>query len=64
MYDDEMTTDDLFTGDELREMDRDTEYRLDAEDEARDAAAAAAEEATTYAGDDEPWDGLADGEER
>ncbi|MFD5105510.1 hypothetical protein [Streptomyces cinereoruber] len=35
---DDMTTADLFTTDELREMDQDTEYRLDAEDEARWAA--------------------------
>jgi hypothetical protein len=35
---DDMTTADLFTADELHEMDRDIEYRLDAEDEARWAA--------------------------
>ena len=35
MYDDEMSTADLFTAEELAEMDRDTEYRLDAEDEVR-----------------------------
>lgn len=41
---DEMTTDEMFTGEELREMDRDTEYRLDAEDDARNAAAVEADE--------------------
>lgn len=33
--DDEMTNADIFTADELYEMDRDAEYRLDAADEAR-----------------------------
>lgn len=41
---DDMTTADLFTGDELYEMDRDDEYRLDAEDDARNTAAVEAEE--------------------
>lgn len=39
---DEMTTADLFTADELAEMDRDDEYRLDAADEERWAAEDAA----------------------
>lgn len=56
--DDEMSLADVFTAEELYEMDRDDEYRLDAQD----AAAAEAEEASAYS-DDEPWDGLADGEE-
>lgn len=36
---DDMSTDDLFTGDELREMEQADEARLDAEDDARNAAA-------------------------
>ncbi|WP_435185944.1 hypothetical protein [Streptomyces sp. bgisy126] len=32
---DDMNSDDLFSTDELREMGRDVEYRLDAQDEAR-----------------------------
>lgn len=38
MYDDDMTTADLFTADELHEMDQAEEYRQDALDEARWAA--------------------------
>ncbi|MGW6743766.1 hypothetical protein ACWGDX_24110 [Streptomyces sp. NPDC055025] len=57
---DGMTTADLFTGEELYEMDQADEARLDAEDDARYAAEAEAEEAD----DGEPWLGLADGEER
>ncbi|MGW6459100.1 hypothetical protein ACWF94_24790 [Streptomyces sp. NPDC055078] len=58
--DDDMTTNDLFTGDELREMDQADEARLDAQDEARWAA----ESPATSADDCEPWTGYADGEER
>ncbi|MFJ9029797.1 hypothetical protein ACIRQP_14940 [Streptomyces sp. NPDC102274] len=57
---DDMTTADLFTGDELYEMDQADEARLDAEDDAHNTAAVEAEEAD----DGEPWLGLADGEER
>ncbi|MFB7589364.1 hypothetical protein [Streptomyces sp. NPDC056169] len=59
---DDMTNADVLDPAELAELERADEYRLDAEDEARWAAedeAAAAQPA-----DDEPWDGLADGEER
>ncbi|WP_282698024.1 hypothetical protein [Streptomyces sp. CC208A] len=42
MHDDDMTTADLFTADELREMDQDAEYRQDAIDEERWAAEDAA----------------------
>ncbi|GGJ81676.1 hypothetical protein GCM10011583_11440 [Streptomyces camponoticapitis] len=41
---DEMTTADLFTGDELREMDQADEARFDAEDDARNAAEAGEDE--------------------
>ncbi|MFD7016042.1 hypothetical protein [Streptomyces sp. NPDC059928] len=34
---DEMSNADIFTADELYEMDRDAEYRLDADDDARHA---------------------------
>ncbi|MEV5942730.1 hypothetical protein [Streptomyces sp. NPDC051994] len=37
---DEMTNADIYTADELYEMDRDAEYRLDAADEVRYAEAA------------------------
>ncbi|MDI9885328.1 hypothetical protein QMZ92_13220 [Streptomyces sp. HNM0645] len=56
---DDMSTDDLFTGEELREMEQADEARLDAEDDARNAADAASEH-----DDGEPWEGYADGEER
>jgi hypothetical protein len=46
---DGMTTSDLFTGEELREMEQADEARLDALDEARDAEAAAAQ---AWTGDD------------
>jgi hypothetical protein len=59
---DEMTNADVLDPGELYEMDRADEYRLDAEDEARWAAEDAA--STAEPGDDDPWDGLADGEER
>jgi len=47
---DGMTTDDLFTGEELREMEQAGEARLDALDEAQgaEAAAAAAQAWTGY----------------
>lgn len=61
----DMTTADLFTGDDLREMDQADEYRLDAEDDALNTARVEAEEAAAAVADDsEPWLGLADGEER
>ncbi|MGQ4514237.1 hypothetical protein [Streptomyces sp. DW26H14] len=65
---DDMRTEDLFTGDELREMEQAAEARLDAEDEARWAAEAAAAETSSDADDeddegDELWEDLADGEE-
>ncbi|MER5559649.1 hypothetical protein ABT071_13690 [Streptomyces sp. NPDC002506] len=41
---DEMSNADVFTADELYEMDRDAEYRLDAADEARYAELAEAED--------------------
>ncbi|MER6515077.1 hypothetical protein [Nonomuraea sp. NPDC001636] len=59
---DDMTNADVLSADELAEFDRADEYRLDAEDEARWAAEDAA--ADTQPADEEPWDGLADGEER
>ncbi|MBP2583378.1 hypothetical protein J3A78_003856 [Streptomyces sp. PvR006] len=59
---DDMTNADVLDPAELAESDRSDEYRLDAEDEARWAAEETA--ATAGPGDEEPWDGLADGEER
>lgn len=41
---DDMTNADIFTADELYEMDRDAEYQLDAQDEAHYAEHAEAEE--------------------
>jgi hypothetical protein len=58
---DGMTTDDLFTADELREYEQATEARLDAEQEARDAREV---EAAQQPYDIEPWLGYADGDER
>ncbi|MFE6103198.1 hypothetical protein ACFVQ4_25020 [Streptomyces laurentii] len=58
---DDMSTDDLFTADELREMDQADEYRLDAADEAQWAAD---EDAAAEPYDTEPWLGYADGDER
>lgn len=60
---DDMTNADVLGADELYEMDRADEFRLDAEDEARWAAEETAAAAAQPA-DEEPWDGLADGEER
>ena len=54
-----MTTDDLFTTEELREQEQADEARLDAEQEARDA-----DEAAHQPYDTEPWLGSADGDER
>ncbi|MFF5285205.1 hypothetical protein [Streptomyces sp. NPDC013171] len=62
--DGDMTNADLFTADELYEMDRADEYRLDAEQEARDAREAAEAEAAQQPYDIEPWLGYADGDER
>jgi len=59
---DDMTNADVLDPAELYEMDRADEFRLDAEDEARWAAEDAA--AAAQLDDEEPWDGLADGEER
>ncbi|SCD61496.1 hypothetical protein [Streptomyces sp. PpalLS-921] len=62
---DEMTTADVMSGEEMHEYDQAAEALLDAQDEARWAAEEAAAETRTAADpDDEPWDGLADGEER
>ncbi|MFE3371204.1 hypothetical protein ACFXOK_16580 [Streptomyces sp. NPDC059173] len=62
-YDSEMTNADVMSGDEMREYDQAAEALLDAQDEARFA-----EEATATgqrdACDEEPFEGLADGEER
>ncbi|MFJ2174351.1 hypothetical protein ACIOHE_15735 [Streptomyces sp. NPDC087851] len=60
---DDVSIEDVISASEMREMDQDTEYRLDAEDDARNTAAVQAGEATTH-DDGEPWLGLADGEER
>ncbi|MFB8083705.1 hypothetical protein [Streptomyces sp. NPDC056013] len=65
---DDMTNADVLGADELYEMDRAAEYRLDAEDEARWAAEEAARAAARPPldeddeDDDEPW--LYEGEER
>jgi hypothetical protein len=58
---DDFDISDVMSAEELYEDDRTAEFRLDAADEARDAAAAVAEAADD---DHEPWLGLADGEER
>ncbi|MCX4676716.1 hypothetical protein OG413_15635 [Streptomyces sp. NBC_01433] len=60
MDDDEMTNADVMSGEEMREYDQAAEALLDARDEERWAA----EEEADRPGDDEPWEGLADGEER
>ncbi|MFD0078213.1 hypothetical protein ACFVIY_37930 [Streptomyces sp. NPDC127166] len=62
--DDHMTNADVFTADELHEMDQADEYRLDAEQEERDAREAAEAEAAAEPYDTEPWLGYADGDER
>ncbi|MEU2134419.1 hypothetical protein [Streptomyces sp. NPDC018352] len=59
---DEMTNADVMSGEELREYEEANEALLDAQDEERQAAEEAAEPAQP--GDDEPWEGFADGEER
>ncbi|MFI5755639.1 hypothetical protein [Streptomyces sp. NPDC051569] len=57
---DDMDITDVISSNELYGMDRGDEYRLDSEDDARNAAEIAAD----VADDGQPWDGLADGEER
>lgn len=60
---DEMTNADTMSGEELHEYEQAGEALLDAQDEARWAEeAAAAEQRNGY--DEEPFEGLADGEER
>ncbi|MFE2930625.1 hypothetical protein [Streptomyces sp. NPDC059278] len=59
---DEMTNADVMSGEELREYEEANEALLDAQDEERQAAEEAAEPAQP--GDDKPWEGFADGEER
>ncbi|MFD8687830.1 hypothetical protein [Streptomyces sp. NPDC059651] len=59
---DEMTNADVLSAEEIRLYEEAGEALLDAQDEERDAAEEAAAEAQS--GDDEPWDGLADGDER
>jgi len=58
---DDVDNSDIFTASELYEMDRADEFRLDAADDARNAEREADEH---HHGDDQPWAGLADGEER
>jgi hypothetical protein len=58
---DDYDNSDVFSASELYEMDRDARFRQDAEDDARNTAVHLAEQAAC---DDEPWTGLADGEER
>ncbi|MFG3349520.1 hypothetical protein ACGF1Z_31235 [Streptomyces sp. NPDC048018] len=55
---DDMTNADVLSADELYEMDRADEYRLDAADEERWALEADEQR------DADPWLGYADGEER
>lgn len=43
-YDDDVSNDDFFSASELYEMDRDAEFRLDAEDDARNTAEIEADE--------------------
>ncbi|MFB4424820.1 hypothetical protein C5F59_027540 [Streptomyces sp. QL37] len=59
---DEMTNADVMSAEEMHKYDQAAEALLDAQDEERWAAEAEAEPAQP--GDDEPWEGLADGEER
>lgn len=63
---DEMTNADVMSSEEMREYDQAAEALLDAQDEERWAAEEAAAEtrAAAYPDDEEPWEGLADGEER
>lgn len=63
-YDDEMTNADVMSGDEMHEHDQAAEALLDAQEEERFAEEAAAAEQRSQAYDEEPFDGLADGEER
>ncbi|MGW0938861.1 hypothetical protein [Streptomyces sp. NPDC002666] len=62
--DDEMSNADVMSSDEIAEYDQHDEAVLDAQDEERWAAEEAAAAETAQPGDDEPWEGLADGEER
>ncbi|MET7412498.1 hypothetical protein [Streptomyces rubiginosohelvolus] len=62
---DEMTNADVMSAEELHEYDQAAEALLDAQDEGRFAEEAAAAEQHSQAYDDaEPFEGLADGEER
>ncbi|MYR76551.1 MULTISPECIES: hypothetical protein [unclassified Streptomyces] len=58
---DEMTNADVMSGEEMHEYDQAAEALLDAQDEERWAAEKAA---ATDPYDEEPFEGLADGEER
>ncbi|MFE6931766.1 hypothetical protein ACFVDT_07015 [Streptomyces sp. NPDC057699] len=63
---DDMTNADVMSGEEMREYDQAAEALLDAQDEERWAAEEAAAETRAAADpdDEEPWEDLADGEER
>ncbi|MFJ6810636.1 hypothetical protein ACIQRK_32310 [Streptomyces anulatus] len=61
---DEMTNADVMSGEEMREYDQAAEALLDAQDEERWAEEAAAAERHAGPDDEEPFEGLADGEER
>jgi hypothetical protein len=61
---DEMTNADVMSSEEIREYEEHDEALLDAHDEQRWAAEEAAAAETARPGDDEPFEGLADGEER
>ncbi|MEV7112355.1 hypothetical protein [Streptomyces anulatus] len=61
---DEMTNADVMSGEEMREYDQAAEALLDAQDEERWAEEAAAAEQRGEHDDEEPYEGLADGEER
>ncbi|MFS0697791.1 hypothetical protein [Streptomyces nitrosporeus] len=58
---DEMTNADVMSSEEMREYDQAAEALLDAQDEERWAAE---EAAAAQPDDEEPYEGLADGEER
>ncbi|MYV53133.1 hypothetical protein [Streptomyces sp. SID3212] len=63
---DEMTAADVMSGEEMREYDKAGAALLDAQDEERWAAEAAAEanDRDEDTDDDEPFEGLGDGEDR
>ncbi|MFH9610444.1 hypothetical protein [Streptomyces sp. NPDC017448] len=62
---DEMTNADVMSGEEMREYDQAAEALLDAQDEERWAEeAAAAGQHDQEHDDEEPYEGLTDGEER